>query len=179
MMVAISRRPKRPPREVRKTNEAAEEEVEAVSEGRPRFARQDLNFHEKRELCRVLATRGETTMRSIATEWNLDYKTLQYFNRAHAREIHAIAADVENKFAGQWMADKEKRIAAYMEEWELLNTSKYRNHHEWSKARQAALRAVAEELGQLPGRGGVVIMPVQHLYVGIDPAEVFADGEVE
>lgn len=140
--------------------------------GPTRGARQDLNPGEQRELMRELSVRGSRTLRSIAEEWNLGYMSLRHFAQGHRREIAAIAADLEDKFAGMWMADKEDRITAYMEEYHnSLNTSDP-GHFEQAQVRLECIRAVAEELGQIPGRGAIVITPIRHIYVGMTTEEV-------
>lgn len=139
-----------------------------VPDNTARGARRDLDPGEKRALCRALATVGSRPLTELAEEWGVTYQSLLMFKRDHAREIDAIAADLDNKFAGLWIADKEARVEAYMREYMRLDQSDYKNHHEWSKARQAALRAVAEELGQLPGRGGLVVIPAEHVLIGVD-----------
>lgn len=149
--------------------------VETLGNAKPaakparRGARRDLDPGEHRALCRVLATLPpDRTITSVADEWNLSNQSLTYFKRDNAREIAAIAEDLDNQFAGQWVADKQARIEAYMREYDILNKHKYHDHHEWSKARQAALRAIAEELGQIPGRGGVTINVAQHMVIGVE-----------
>jgi hypothetical protein len=42
------------------------------------------------------------------------------------------------------------------------------DHHLWVHTRTAITHAVAEELGQRPGRGSVIIVPVAHVLEGVD-----------
>jgi hypothetical protein len=126
---------------------------------------------ELRQLLRDLAMFSEGG-KALAAMYNVSVGSLEVCKHRHKREIEEIRLDLENKFAGMWIANKEMRIAAYMAEFENLNESDYRNHHEWSKARQACLKAVAEELGQLPGRANIIVIPVQHIVVGVNTEDL-------
>lgn len=68
--------------------------------------------------------------------------------------IEEIRADIHNKFAGMWIAQKEARVAEYLAMVEQLDGDP---DPAVVRARQAALRNVAEELAQLPNR-----VTVQH-----------------
>jgi len=70
--------------------------------------------------------------------------------------------------AGLRIASKEARIAAYQGDYEQAASGPKAGHHEWVKARTGILHAVAEELGQLPPRTTVTVMPVVHIVEGID-----------
>lgn len=137
-----------------------------------RGARRDLNPLEKRDLVRALATLGDRPLSELADEWDLSYESLRIFRRERAREIRAVAEDLDDQFAGLWIANKQARIAAYMDEFEIAMKNKNMSHHEWIKTRAALLRAVADELGQIPGRGGLIVVPVEHVIVNIDVEEL-------
>lgn len=128
---------------------------------------------ERQQLLRDLATQPvDMPHRELAAQWNVSEDNLKLFKSRNKQEIARIIQELDNEMAGMWIAHKANRIAAYQDEYERLSRVKVRDHFEWSKARQACLRAVAEELGQLPGRSGVVVIPVQHVLVGIDPEDL-------
>lgn len=130
-------------------------------------AAEHLSAAEVRQRCRDLAA-GELNRSEIARKYGVNPSTITRFARRHAAEIEAIRRDLDDEFAGLWIARKENRLAAYQDEIARLDAHPSASHHEWSKARQSALHAAAEELGQLPGRGAVVIMPVEHVVIGVD-----------
>lgn len=68
--------------------------------------------------------------------------------------IEEIRANLEDKFAGMWIAQKEARVAEYQ-----ADADRFANTDDpaLARVRQAALRNVAEELAQLPNR-----VTVQH-----------------
>ena len=131
----------------------------------------DLHPWEVRQLLRELAT-WSGLMQELADKWNMSRSTLDMYKSRHKAEIAAIQADLENQFAGMWIANKEARIAALAEMYESARSHKYANHHEWIRASESLLRSAAEELGQIPGRGSIVVIPVQHILVSIDLEEL-------
>lgn len=129
--------------------------------------------HRVHEVCRELAA-GDVSQAEIARKWGVHPSTITRFAQAHADRIADIRAHLDDEFAGLWIAQKEARIAAYMDEYELLEHHRNSNHHEWSKARQAALRAVADELGAIPNRSSLTVGgTVEHRLVGIDLDQAF------
>lgn len=131
----------------------------------------ELNAWDLRMLLRDLAT-WTGVMQELADKWGIPANSLHVYKSRHKREIAAIQADLENQFAGMWIANKEARIAALAEMYESARSHKYANHHEWIRASESLLRSAAEELGQIPGRGSIVVIPVQHLVIGINPEEL-------
>lgn len=116
----------------------------------------------KLELMRALAT-GEHTQVELARRYDADQSSISYFASRHAEEIADIRARLDDEFAGLWIAAKRSRIAEYQQQVddiaELLSGAEDKranvNYAEVVRTAQAALKAVAEELGQLPTRAQV------------------------
>ncbi len=123
--------------------------------------------HQKLEMKRLLAS-GDMTRSNIARKYSVTPGYITQFADRYANEISEIKSHLEDQWAGLWIADKKNRIAAYMDEVERMNESQYANHHEWSKARQSALRSVAEELGDLPPRQTTFVQSVVHIVEGVN-----------
>jgi hypothetical protein len=122
---------------------------------------------ERRQLCRELAT-GDMTRAALARKYGVVRSTITEFAKRHAREIDEIKAHLDDDFAGLWIADKSARMAAYQADLELSGTGKYGSHWEQIRTRSQILKQVAEELGQMPPRAGVVVVPVTHIIEGVD-----------
>lgn len=122
---------------------------------------------DRRELVHALAT-AEVKRIDLARQYGVTPAYITKFAHQHQDEIDAVRGKLDDAYVGKWIADKESRVAAYQDEFERLDEHKNADHFEWSKARQSALHAVAEELGQLPPRQTTVVMPVTHVVVGVD-----------
>jgi hypothetical protein len=134
-----------------------------------------IPLHERHQLCRDLAER-KIRRTALARRYGVTAGAITHFAERHAREIDDIKAHLDDDFAGLWIADKQRRIEAYMAEYELLSTEFRSAHHQWSLARQSALRAVADELGQIPNKSQITLDgSVRHELVGVDLAEAFPD----
>ena len=127
----------------------------------PRLAATPLAQHNRfivRELALGLRTRAE-----IARQFGVTKGAVTRFAQRNAREIDelraAIGDEVREQLAGMWIASQEHRIRLYQT---IAETDPD------NKSVIAALKAVAEELGQLPPRAQVVVMPVTHIVEGVD-----------
>lgn len=122
-----------------------------------------LSASDRRQLARHLAT-GELRRAQLARQYGVSASYIGQFAKERAREIDAIRADLDDEFAGLWIASKEKRLAAYEREYETSEQGDYSGHFEQVRTRTAILRNVAEELGQLPTRATTaIITPVVHV----------------
>lgn len=121
----------------------------------------------QRDLQRQLATR-DLTRSQLARKFGVSPSYVTQFAKTYEREIEAIREKLDDEFAGLWIAQKEMRIAAYQAEYERALRHPRRDHFEWVNARRQILHTVAEELGQLPPRQTVTIVPVVHVVEGID-----------
>lgn len=123
---------------------------------------------DRRQLCRELAE-GEIKRADLARKYGLGRSAITEFAKRHAREIDDIRAQLDDEFAGLWIAQKAARIAAYQSDLEQSAEGEYAGHYEQIRTRTQILRAVAEELGQLPPRATVAVVPVVHVLEGVDP----------
>jgi transposase-like protein len=117
---------------------------------------------ERRQLCRELAT-GDVTQAALARKYGVTRSAINNFAKRHAREIDEIKEDLDNEFAGLWIADKAKRLAAYQDLYNQAEEHENSGHHEWIKAKSAILNNVARELGQ----DKEAASSVQHVIVGV------------
>lgn len=131
----------------------------------PDYARRGTWDH--RTLVRELAS-GDFQRAELGRKYGISGPAITQFAKRHAAEIDATRAQMEGEFTGLWIADKVSRVIAYQRDYELSERGEYAGHYEQVKARTAILRAVAEELGQLPPRATVTVVPVQHVIVGVD-----------
>lgn len=121
---------------------------------------------DQRALLRDLAG-GEMTNRAIATKFGVSGQYVSHLKKKHASTIAAIRSNMDDQFIGLWIADKAARIAAHQDDYENLKEHAKPGSAEPVKARTGILGAVAEELGQLPGRQQAVIVPVIHIIEGV------------
>ena len=122
----------------------------------------------RRTLCRELAA-GEVKRAALARKYGVTPAAITLFAKRHGAEIDAIKRDLDDQFAGLWIADKAARIATYQADLEQSSTGGFGTHFEQIRTRTQILRAVAEELGQLPPRTTLMVMPVVHILEGVDP----------
>jgi predicted transcriptional regulator len=114
----------------------------------------------------------------LAEEYGVTQGAISQFATRHASEVAEVKADIENEFAGLWIADKKQRIAEYAAEIELIDEARggtVRNMRdvELSKLKAAVMRAVADELGQIPARMSVsVTQRVTYTIEGVDPEQL-------
>lgn len=126
-----------------------------------------LTPFDRRDLQRALAD-GTETRAALARRFGVSGAYVTQFARQHAREIDDIKRDLDNEFAGLWIASKVNRVIAYQADFARTLTDAKASHHEWVKARAQILHQVAEELGQLPPRATVAVIPVVHVLEGVD-----------
>lgn len=131
------------------------------------------------QLIRHLAA-GEDSHRELAKRFDVSQQAISAFAKRHCVRIADVAVRIDDQFAALWAADKVNRIAEYQQQIEdiaaLLEPQTAdeiaRSDAEFDKARHAgvnvstaelmrvqaqALRAIADELGQIPAR-----MQVEH-----------------
>lgn len=151
-------------------------------------------------LVRKLA--GGASARGLARDLGVTPRAISEFAKRHADEIAEVKTDLENELAAAWISSKLRRVIEYQADVELLNAAL-----EWveawhpcecsdpdclqrtigppapnllqiMKAKHRALRAVAEELGQLPAR--LIVKSetretVRHEVVGVDLDAAFGE----
>jgi len=125
------------------------------------------------QLWRELAA-GEISRADLARKYGVSRPVITAFASRWEPEIARVREHLDDEFAGLWIANKTNRIAALMDEYEHAMTGRNAGHHEWIKTRASILRAVAEELGQIPGRSTLAVTgTVTHKLIGIDLDEAF------
>lgn len=133
----------------------------------PTWARRmDRDVRLRLNLIRALAE-GAKSQVQLAREYDCNQATISRFKTRYAEKIEAVKKDLGNEFAGLWVSDKKQRVAAYQTEVEHLEKAIRALEPDDAlpgdlppttelvalyKRRDNALRAVAEELGQLPTR---------------------------
>jgi len=151
-------------------------EIEPIEDGIKRDARgrklnhtgrrSNLEPVQKMALCRDLAS-GDMTRTELGVKYGLTQQGVSMFYKRNEERILDIRANMAEQFAGLPLARKENRLLEYERIIEELKEHVNSSHHEWSKAKMIALRSIAEELGQLPPRQTVTVVPVQHVIVGV------------
>lgn len=140
---------------------------------------QQVPGYRVQELCRELAS-GEVTRANLARKYGVNRSSITRFARRHRGRIEEIRRNLDDEFAATWIASKTRRIEALQADYEASAGSYYTVHYEHIKARTAILRAVAEELGQIPNKSSVTIGGfVRHELVGVDVSECFPAAEPE
>lgn len=116
------------------------------------------------KVIRALAT-GEHTVAELARQFGVTAQSMGEFKQRHSDRIASVAADLANEFAGIEFADKAARVAELSADVamiaELLADPATTARSgvqlaEMLRVKQSALRAISEELGQLPARMNVV-----------------------
>lgn len=117
-----------------------------MSEARP------LRGRVKLALIRELALDGKTEQQ-LGDEYGVTPQAIHEFKVRNSAAIETVRADLEAEFVALWIADKRNRIAEYETDVEQLaeeiDAAPPEHKAKLFGARHRALRAVAEELGQL------------------------------
>jgi hypothetical protein len=138
--------------------------------------------HVKVRLIREIA-KGEKSNGALGKEFGVSAEAVRLFKHRHAARIEQVAAKLDDDFAALWVADKANRIAEYQQQVDDIADLMADPERaakagvqaaEMMRTAQSALRAVSEELGQLPARtvrheGGV---SVRYEVVGVSPEEL-------
>lgn len=126
-----------------------------------------LDRGDQRQLRRELAT-GDLTRSQLARKFGVSTSYVSQFAKTYAREIEAVRARLDDEFAGLWIAQKAERLAAYQAEYETSLNHLRHDHFEQIRTRVQILHLVAEELGQLPPKASVTVVPVVHIVESIN-----------
>lgn len=128
--------------------------------------------YRKRRLIHELAV-GARKQEDLAEEYDCTRQAIAAFAKRYAEEIAAVKANIDEEFSGMWIADKKERVAEYQQDVEDIN--KYLDSAdgpdgELMRIKHGALRAVSEELGQLPARVHVSVQAdkLNYTVAGVD-----------
>ena len=133
--------------------------------------RSSLEPYQMLKLKRELAM-GDKTQYLLAKEYGMTQPGIALFKQRHQAAIDDIRENLANTLAGLPLVRKENRIAMYEDQIEQLRNHPNANHHEWSKGVFIGLHNIAEEVGGLPPRQTITIIPVEHVIVGVDSGDL-------
>ena len=102
----------------------------------------------RRALQEDLAKSGKS-QKELGDKYGVRQPSIAAFKKRHQEKINQIIDEAGDKFAGILIARQEARLEMYNEMAERLMEA---GDHKSVALAQRALRAVAEELGHLPGR---------------------------
>lgn len=124
----------------------------------------------KHRLIRDIAL-AEHSGQVLAGMYRCSEQAISQFKKRHALEIDEVRNNLADEYAGVWVAKKLERIRAYQEAAEKMAESQSPRNAE---VLTSILKAVSEELGQLPQRTAVQInqQQVEYKIVGIDPEDL-------
>lgn len=120
----------------------------------------------RRKLIHELA-RGDQTVTALAEAYGVTQSAVSQFRDRHITEVLEVRQNLEDEFAGMWIASKRERLAVYQEDAEKLADSE---DPELIRIKHNILKAVAEELGQLPSKMSISVGAKTITYVvdGVD-----------
>lgn len=104
---------------------------------------------------------GGKSQTAIAAMYGVTQQSISEFAQKHAEEIAELKANTRELLADLWIADKNLRIAAYQQNADTtrellaqIGTGERNGERpsELLRTEQAALKSVAEEMGDLPQR---------------------------
>lgn len=124
----------------------------------------------KHRLIRDMAL-GEKTGRQLSEQYGVSQTSISNFRKRWGLEIEEVRNNLADEYAGVWVAQKMARIQEYQQAAEkMASGSSPRN----AEVLVSILKAVAEELGQLPARTQVSVSSQTTVYeiVGVDPEDI-------
>lgn len=110
---------------------------------------------------------GEKTGAQLSKEYGVSQTSISAFKKRHAMEIEEVRNNLADEYAGVWVAQKLNRIREYQRAAEKMADGASPRNQE---VLVSILKAVAEELGQLPARTQVQVNTAEVTYqvVSID-----------
>lgn len=124
----------------------------------------------KHRLIREFAL-GEKTGVQLAKQYGVSVTSISNFKRKFGMEIEDVRNNLADEFAGVWVAQKMARIAEYQDAAEKMAEGRSPRNAE---VLVTILKAVAEELGQLPARTNISVSneTVTYQIVGLTGDEI-------
>lgn len=151
-------------------SQGKEVELSPKPKGRPAVKGHLERGWVKHRLIRDFAL-GEKTGTELAEQYGVSATSISLFKRRHSLEIEEVRNNLADEYAGVWVAQKMNRIREYQEAAEkMANGTSPRNQ----EVLVSILKAVAEELGQLPARTQVNISneTVTYEIVGVSVEDI-------
>lgn len=114
---------------------------------------------------------AEKTGVQLSEQYGVSQTSISEFKKRHALEIEEVRNNLADEYAGVWVARKLERIREYQQAAEKMAKGESPRQAE---VLVSILKAVAEELGQLPARTQVNVSTETTVYeiVGIDPDDI-------
>lgn len=124
----------------------------------------------KHRLIRDLAL-GEKNGEQLGQIYGCSRSAISMFRSRYSLEIEEVRNNLADEYAGVWVAQKLERIREYQNAAEKMAEG---NTPRNAEVLVSILKAVAEELGQLPARTQVNVSTEQVTYqiVGVDPEDI-------
>lgn len=150
--------------------EASKELSPVRSDGRPATKNHLERGWVKHRLVRDMAI-GEKTRAQLAEQYGVSLTSVTSFRKRHQLEIEEVRNNLADEYAGLWVAKKMQRIAEYQQAAEKMAKNESPRNQE---VLVSILKAVAEELGQLPARTQVNVSTEQTVYqvVGVSVDDI-------
>lgn len=151
----------------------SEVEVPAEPESHPAFNGSKLQPWQRYQLLRELALRPavrypKPSNAALGRKYGITGQAVGQVLKNNRALIEHIRANMEDPFAGLWIASKTNRVAMYQRAAETLTAGEVFSANDLATLQ----KAVAEELGQLPPRLTVSVTPVIHILEGVDTDEL-------
>lgn len=114
---------------------------------------------------------GERTGKELAAIYGVSTNSISSFKKKHSLEIEEVRNNLADQYAGVWVAQKIERVREYQNAAEKMAEG---NSPRNAEVLVNILKAVAEELGDLPARTQVNISTenVTHQVIGIDLSDL-------
>lgn len=114
---------------------------------------------------------GEKTGVALAEQYGVSRTSITSFKKKYAMEIEEVRNNLADEYAGVWVAQKLDRIREYQNAAEKMAAGQSPRNAE---VLVSILKAVAEELGQLPARQQINISNEQVTYeiVGVSVDDI-------
>lgn len=114
---------------------------------------------------------GEKSQRELAVLYGCSITSISAFKKRHVLEIEEVRNNLADQYAGVWVARKLDRIREYQNAAEKMASGESARNQE---VLVSILKAVAEELGDLPARTQVNVSSETTVYqvVGISEDDI-------
>jgi hypothetical protein len=142
----------------------------ATPEGERRHAYPLSRGWVKHKLIHEIA-RDEKSTSQLAEEYGVTPSAISQFKTRHRTQIDEVKADIENEFAGLWIAQKKARLAEYQHDADRISES---DDPQYMRIKAQLMKAVAEEMGHLPTKTSMTVSPNNITYVieGVNPEDL-------